>query len=51
MEKAYQNLDIQFLPDHSVSSSLGDLEHMVSTELLSNLVLTKLHSFTDYFIP
>ena len=51
MEKAYQNLDIQFLPDNivsqlnqekltsSVSGSLVDLEnnfnHMVSTELLS----------------
>ena len=78
MEKAYQNLDIQFLPDDivsqlnqekltsSVSSSLVDLEnnlnHMVPTELLSkndliptDLVLTKLHSFTDYlttfFVP
>ena len=47
MEKAYQNLDIQFLPDNivsqlnqsSISSSLVDfdsnLNHLVSTELLS----------------
>lgn len=71
MEKAYQNLDIQFLPDDIVSQlnqekltsfvsrSLVDLEnnsnHMVSTEVLSkndliptDLLLTKLHSFTDY---
>ena len=70
MEKAYQDLDIQFLPDDivshlnqvSISSSLVDLEnnlnHIVSTELLSkndlistDLLLTKLHSLTDYFVP
>ena len=64
MEKAYQNLDIQFLPDEIVSqlnqaSSLvnlkNNLNHMVSTELLfkhdlipTDLGLPKLHSFNDY---
>jgi uncharacterized protein YggT (Ycf19 family) len=74
MEKAYQDLDIQFLPDKIVSqlnqeklttsvSSFSDslvglnenLNHMVSTELLSNndfvstnLVLTNLNSFSEY---
>jgi hypothetical protein len=55
MEKAYKDLDIQFLPDNivsqlnqekltsAVSSSLLDVEnhlnHMVSTELLSKMIL------------
>ena len=62
MEKAYRDLDIQFLPDDIVSqlnqekltSSVPNLD-IVSTELLSkndlidiDLVLTKLHSLTEY---
>ena len=72
MEKAYQDLDIQFLSDDivsqlnqgnltsSVSHSFGNFEnnlnHIVSTELLSNnnsmdtnLFVTKLHFLTEYF--
>ena len=59
MEKAYQDLDIQFLPDDIVSQLKhleNNLNPMVSTELLSkndliprDLFFTKLHSLTDYF--
>jgi uncharacterized protein YggT (Ycf19 family) len=65
MEKAYKDLDIQFLPDEIVSQLNhldNNLNHMVSTELLSkndlipkDLFLTKLYSLTDYlttfFVP
>jgi len=56
MQEAYKNFDIQFLPDHVIQqlnhqvSSVSDVEHFTSTEMLSTHLLSFNEMLHHFFI-